>query len=595
MKLNDQFSFYKTNFYQTNFVLKMRRLSGKQFKIDINRYEKLKRINRGGFGFIYQVRNKETGNLYAAKVIDCGDDQEQCNKMIDREVGIMMSINHPTLVKLIGYSTVDFQGEKNITLIMELATNGSLLDIIKKIQVNDGPHDYTNTSRQIILIGVSRGMKYLHDRYIIHRDLKAGNILLDSNFYPLITDFGMSKFVEVGHSYSQSQFGGTLPYMAPEIHKGEKYGPKADVYSFAILMYEVLTDSLAYPELLNGRLSDFNFRTKVVNENYRPKFTIPIKPSLQKLIERCWSNNPEQRPNFGEIFDMLTNRDQSEYYFIDDVDVDEIQGYVEDITEIFDPFEKVLSEKVKLEEEVMKLKKEKAKIEKQLSIENRINITFSKEPIHQRKSPSKSRRIYQADITFILDVTESNHQSIFDLSEDIMFQFQIENRTELFSFSSIVYPNDDQPYIMDFTEEIEEVASFYETVDGLTEPASITPCDYASRLITACTELRSRCPFRKAFVLVASRPAFGKRFCGEDGHEDEEEKLTFLVIKLRHCDFFCVYLDESAKKTFTEMKSIYDKNGGDRSFKVLSLDESNEVYLDIYPIIAHPSVHEDIF
>ena len=301
-------------------------LSRNQYKIDLNNYQKGKRISKGGFGIVYQVRNKETGNLYAAKIIDCGDDQEQCNKLIDREVLIMMSINHPTLAKLIGYSKVDFQGESNITLIMELAPNGSLLDVIQKIQVNDGPHDYTNTTRQINLIGISRGMKYLHDRYIIHRDLKAGNILLDANFYPLITDFGMAKFIEFGHSYSQSQNGGTLPYMAPEIHKGEPYNQKADVYSFGILMYEIVTDSLAFPELLNGKLSDYNFRAKVINENYRPEFTIPIKPSLKKLIEKCWSGDPNLRPNFGEIFDKLSNRDEEEDCFIDDVDVDEIKN-----------------------------------------------------------------------------------------------------------------------------------------------------------------------------------------------------------------------------------------------------------------------------
>lgn len=92
-------------------------LSRNHHKIDLNHYQKGKRINRGGFGVVYQVQNKEIRNFYATKIIDCGDDQEQCNKLIDREVLIMMSINLPTLAKLTGYSKVDFQGETNITLI----------------------------------------------------------------------------------------------------------------------------------------------------------------------------------------------------------------------------------------------------------------------------------------------------------------------------------------------------------------------------------------------------------------------------------------------------------------------------------------------
>lgn len=157
----------------------------------------------------------------------------------------MMCTNHPTIIKFIGYSKLDFLEENNVTVIMQLAPNGSLSSVIKSIMSYTGPHDYSNTLRQMILVGVARGMKYLHDRGVIHRDLKAGNILLGEDFRPLITDFGMSKFVESGHSKSQSQYGGTLSYEAPEILKGEKYDGKVDVYSFGILMFEIVNDCFA--------------------------------------------------------------------------------------------------------------------------------------------------------------------------------------------------------------------------------------------------------------------------------------------------------------------------------------------------------------
>lgn len=114
--------------------------------------------------------------------------------MIDREIGIMMTINHPTLIKI--YGNTDFDDEPNVTIIMELAKKGSLADLIKKVQLAQAPIEYTNTLRQIILIGIARGMKYLHDRNIIHRDLSTHNVLIGDYFYPIITDFGMSKYFE---------------------------------------------------------------------------------------------------------------------------------------------------------------------------------------------------------------------------------------------------------------------------------------------------------------------------------------------------------------------------------------------------------------
>lgn len=78
----------------------MRRLSKEQYKIDLKDYQKGRRINSGAFGIVYHVTHKKTGKMYVAKKINCGDDPEQCEKLIDREVLIMMSISHPTLAKL---------------------------------------------------------------------------------------------------------------------------------------------------------------------------------------------------------------------------------------------------------------------------------------------------------------------------------------------------------------------------------------------------------------------------------------------------------------------------------------------------------------
>ena len=332
----------------------MKQSSIEMNKLDIRKTKKIKEISRGGFGVVYEAEEIETRNLYAAKFIFCKDDEAQFNKLIDREVKTMMRIQHPTIIKFVGYSPTDFDNARNILIFMELAPNGSLYEVIKNITKSIGPKDYTNTTRQIILVGVSRGMKYLHDHNIIHRDLKPGNILLNSEYQPLITDFGMSKFFDTGHSYSQSQFGGTKPYQAPEILLGDPYNIKVDVYAFGIMMFEVLTDSFAYPELLNGSITDFKFQNNVINNNYRPKFTFPIKKTLQELIIQCWSHNPEDRPSFDEIFEKLCNDD----YLLDDVDIDELRSYITDINDPTDTMEELLGKIKKIENDMKKLKKQ---------------------------------------------------------------------------------------------------------------------------------------------------------------------------------------------------------------------------------------------
>ena len=324
-----------------------------QNEIDINRFDKQVRIDKGYFGTVYSIEDKKTHVNYAAKIIDCGDDEEQCNKIIDREIRIMIYCRHPTIIKFIGYSKIDFHHENNVTIIMELAKNGSLEDVLKNIRSSHGPINYTNTTRQIIITGIARAIKYLHDRDIIHRDLKPGNILLDENFRPHISDFGMSKICEIGHTKSQSQFGGTLIYEAPEIFENAPYDKKVDVYAFAIVMFEVVTDCFPYPELIKGELQAALLPNKVLKENYRPVFQFPVKDPLKKLIEKCWSKDPDERPTFTEIFHKLTNI--KENCLLDDVDMDEFTMYVEDITEITDTIEKLLNKIEILEKKKYKI------------------------------------------------------------------------------------------------------------------------------------------------------------------------------------------------------------------------------------------------
>lgn len=137
---------------------------------------------------------------------------------------------------------------------------------------------------------------------------------------------------------------GTNIYMAPEMIRGDHYNGKVDVYSFGIMMYEVITDLTPYPLFQSGKMKIFQLLQKIVNEKYRPEFKGPVKDYLKELIVKCWADDPKERPTFDEIYKKLSfNMEESVYdvfeddteykFYLDDVDSDEVLSYVYDINE----------------------------------------------------------------------------------------------------------------------------------------------------------------------------------------------------------------------------------------------------------------------
>ena len=149
-------------------------------------------------------------------------------------------------------------------------------------------------------------MKYLHQQEIIHRDLKSDNILMDANYYPHICDFGLSKCVNNFLSATMTGAIGTPIYMAPELFKEDPhYTTKVDVFAFAILAYEIITEKVPYNEL-GKKISPFALGHKIM-KGYRPKFPNDFPQKLKNLIEKCWNQTANERPSFDEIFTKLSS------------------------------------------------------------------------------------------------------------------------------------------------------------------------------------------------------------------------------------------------------------------------------------------------
>lgn len=125
-----------------------------------------------------------------------------------------------------------------------------------------------------------------------------------------------------------------MEYEAPEILKKKKYDLKFDVYSFSILIFEILIDCVMYPKLWSGEMSEYNFMNKIINQGYRHKFSIPVKNSLGELIEEICSENSSDRQTFDEIFNKLTNKTsggedeeekEEENFLHEDIDTEELK------------------------------------------------------------------------------------------------------------------------------------------------------------------------------------------------------------------------------------------------------------------------------
>lgn len=285
-----------------------------QYLVSLDRYSVTGKIGEGTFVSVSIIEDKETHKQYVAKFFkNATNNKEHLLKIVE----IMAQLHHSTLVKFVGYSPIDFNGCENLTIITEYASNGSLKELIKQNTLN-------NTQRQIILIGICDGVRFLHQQNYIHRDIKPSNIIIDENFHPQINDYyDITKYTP-GTPLDQNV--GTPAYMAPEVFNDEGYGPQADVFSFAIVMYQIVTGNLKFYDFAEFHNS-FQF-LKLVSQGKRPEFTVPVKQSIKTLIEKCWSSKQSDRLTFDQLFQTLAYDPE---YYLDDVDANEVKKYADSL------------------------------------------------------------------------------------------------------------------------------------------------------------------------------------------------------------------------------------------------------------------------
>ncbi|XP_051469706.1 serine/threonine-protein kinase MARK1 isoform X7 [Apus apus] len=201
----------------------------------IGNYRLLKTIGKGNFAKVKLARHVLTGREVAVKIIDKTQLNPTSLQKLFREVRIMKILNHPNIVKLFEV----IETEKTLYLVMEYASGGEVFDYLVahgRMKEKEARAKF----RQIV-----SAVQYCHQKCIVHRDLKAENLLLDADMNIKIADFGFSNEFTVGNKLDT--FCGSPPYAAPELFQGKKYdGPEVDVWSLGVILYTLVSGSLPF-------------------------------------------------------------------------------------------------------------------------------------------------------------------------------------------------------------------------------------------------------------------------------------------------------------------------------------------------------------
>ncbi|XP_058843921.1 MAP/microtubule affinity-regulating kinase 3 isoform X6 [Acipenser ruthenus] len=249
----------------------------------IGNYRLLKTIGKGNFAKVKLARHILTGREVAIKIIDKTQLNPTSLQKLFREVRIMKILNHPNIVKLFEVIETD----KTLYLIMEYASGGEVFDyLVAHGRMKE--KEARSKFRQIV-----SAVQYCHQKHIVHRDLKAENLLLDADMNIKIADFGFSNEFTLGNKLDT--FCGSPPYAAPELFQGKKYeGPEVDVWSLGVILYTLVSGSLPFD---GQNLKEL--RERVLRGKYRIPFY--MSTDCENLLKRFLVLNPIKRGTLEQI------------------------------------------------------------------------------------------------------------------------------------------------------------------------------------------------------------------------------------------------------------------------------------------------------
>ncbi|XP_065123147.1 MAP/microtubule affinity-regulating kinase 4 isoform X6 [Paramisgurnus dabryanus] len=276
----------------------------------IGNYRLLKTIGKGNFAKVKLARHILTGKEVAIKIIDKTQLNPTSLQKLFREVRIMKTLHHPNIVQLFEV----IETEKTLYLIMEYASGGEVFDYLvthgrmKEIEARA-------KFRQIV-----SAVHYCHQKNIVHRDLKAENLLLDADSNIKIADFGFSNEFTLGNKLDT--FCGSPPYAAPELFQGKKYdGPEVDIWSLGVILYTLVSGSLPFD---GQNLKEL--RERVLRGKYRVPFY--MSTDCEGILRRFLVLNPTKRCTLEQV---MKDKWMNAGY-----DADELKPHIEPVEDYSD-------------------------------------------------------------------------------------------------------------------------------------------------------------------------------------------------------------------------------------------------------------------
>ncbi|XP_075166671.1 par-1 isoform X16 [Haematobia irritans] len=276
----------------------------------IGKYKLIKTIGKGNFAKVKLAKHLPTGKEVAIKIIDKTQLNPGSLQKLFREVRIMKMLDHPNIVKLFQV----IETEKTLYLVMEYASGGEVFDYLV-LHGRMKEKEARVKFRQIV-----SAVQYCHQKRIIHRDLKAENLLLDSELNIKIADFGFSNEFTPGSKLDT--FCGSPPYAAPELFQGKKYdGPEVDVWSLGVILYTLVSGSLPFDGSTLREL-----RERVLRGKYRIPFY--MSTDCENLLRKFLVLNPAKRASLETIM--------SDKWMNMGFEDDELKPYIEPKQELGD-------------------------------------------------------------------------------------------------------------------------------------------------------------------------------------------------------------------------------------------------------------------
>ena len=257
-------------------------------------YKVLQQLGEGSFGKAFLCEKDSDGSLCVIKQILIEGMNEKEKEDVLNESNILAKLDHPNIIKF--YDVFESKKPKHmINIVTEYADGGDLSEKIKERKNKNG--NFTESEILDYFTQICLAIRHIHEKKIIHRDLKSGNIFLMKNGFVKLGDFGIAKNFQRTIDKAKTMVG-TPYYLSPEIIESKPYDSKSDIWSLGVLLYEMMTFKMPF-----NANSLASLIIKITRGNYIPPPVIYTK-DLRELVSKCLTLDPKNRPTIKEILGM---------------------------------------------------------------------------------------------------------------------------------------------------------------------------------------------------------------------------------------------------------------------------------------------------